>query len=132
MAVETESVNYILQADSDLNFQKFITIGEISLTKHTRQEPIAVPVDGTLDLHCFQPGEIKDLVPEYLEECRKRNILQVRIIHGKGTGALRRIVHGRLTRLDYVKNFRIAGEDGGSWGATLVDLQAVERPPLAR
>lgn len=116
----------------DCRLTGFIATGEISLTKHSRQEPIAVPVDGTLDLHCFRPGEIKDLVPEYLEECRMKNILQVRIIHGKGTGTLRRIVHGRLKRLDFVKNFRIAGEDGGSWGATLVDLQAVERPPLSR
>ena len=92
-------------------------------------EPIVLPIDGTLDLHCFRPAEVKDLVPDYLQECRKLGILQVRIIHGKGTGALRRTVHAVLGRLDYVINFRIAGEDGGSWGATLVDLQA-EVPPV--
>ncbi len=99
---------------------------------HRAQEPIILPITGTLDLHCFRPQEIKDLVPEYLEECRKRNILQVRIIHGKGTGTLRRTVHAILGRLEGVKSFRMAGEDAGSWGATLVDLQAEERPPLSR
>ena len=99
---------------------------------YTEQEPITLPVDGILDLHCFRPGEIKDLVPEYLQECRKRNILQVRIIHGKGTGTLRRTVHAILGRLEGVKSFRMAGEDAGSWGATLVVLQAEERPPLSR
>lgn len=95
-------------------------------------EPIRLPIDGTLDLHCFRPTEVKELVPDYLQECRKTGILQVRVIHGKGTGSLRRTVHAILGRLDYVKNFRIAGEDGGSWGATLVTLQAEEPPSEAQ
>jgi len=95
-------------------------------------EPITLPIDGTLDLHCFRPAEIKELVPDYLQECRKKGILQVRVVHGKGTGTLRRSVHAILGRLDYVKNFKIAGEDGGSWGATLVHLQAEEPPSEAQ
>jgi hypothetical protein len=51
-----------------------------------------LPIDGTLDLHTFPPREIKDLVPEYIAECLRRGILQLRIIHGKGTGTQRRIV----------------------------------------
>ncbi len=98
----------------------------------TDQEPVILPVDGILDLHCFRPREVKDLVPEYLRECRKRAILQVRIIHGKGTGTLRRTVHAILERLEGVKSFQMAGQDAGSWGATLVVLQAEERPPFSR
>lgn len=85
-------------------------------------DPVPLPIDGTLDLHAFRPAEIKFLVPDYLEECRKAGILQVRVIHGKGTGTLRRTVHAILDRLDYVAAYRLAGEDGGSWGATLVTL----------
>jgi len=95
-------------------------------------EPVQIPIDGVLDMHSFRPPEIKHLVPDYLDECRARGILQVRIIHGKGTGTLRRSVHAILARLDYVQGFRIAGEDGGSWGATLVDLQAGAQPPSSR
>lgn len=86
-------------------------------------DPIQVPIDGTLDLHAFRPSDIKSLVPDYLEECRSKGIYNVRIVHGKGIGNLRRTVHATLQKLDYVSSFRLAGEDGGSWGATLVTLK---------
>lgn len=80
------------------------------------------PIDGTLDLHLFQPGEVGDLVPEYLAECRKRGIMRVRIIHGKGTGQLRERVHAILRRIPEVVAFRLAPETMGGWGATVVQL----------
>lgn len=86
-------------------------------------EPVEVPVDGTLDLHTFHPREVKDLLPEYLILCQEKGILEVRIIHGKGTGALRETVHSILRKLPEVLSFRLAGEDGGSWGATVVMLR---------
>jgi DNA-nicking Smr family endonuclease len=88
-------------------------------------EAVAIPIDGTLDLHTFSPRELGDLVPDYLAECRARGILEVRIVHGKGTGALRRSVHAILGRLpDVVESFRLGDERGGTWGATLVTLKA--------
>ena len=47
------------------------------------QKPFKLPIDGVLDLHCFNPRELKDLLPHYLTVCRDNGILQVRIIHGK-------------------------------------------------
>ena len=86
-------------------------------------EPIELAIDGVLDLHTFQPREAKELIPDYLHACLEKRILQVRIIHGKGTGALRETVHAILRRMPEVASFRLAGDEGGGWGATLVVLK---------
>ncbi|HEY6872733.1 MAG TPA: Smr/MutS family protein [Geobacteraceae bacterium] len=86
-------------------------------------EIVQIPIDGVLDLHTFHPREVKALLPAYLAACREKGIYEARIIHGKGTGTLRRTVHAILARLDLVASFRPAGEDGGGWGATLVALK---------
>ena len=85
--------------------------------------PFEMPIDGVLDLHAFRSEEVKSLVPEYIEECRRRGILEMRVIHGKGTGALRRLVHGLLSRNPHVLKFKTAGLSGGGWGATEVILK---------
>jgi len=89
--------------------------------------PVEIPINGTLDLHTFHPREVKELVPDYLEECRRRGILSVRIVHGKGKGVLRKKVHSVLKKLDYVVEFKPGDVGSGTWGATLVTL-APESP----
>jgi dsDNA-specific endonuclease/ATPase MutS2 len=75
-----------------------------------------------LDLHGFLPRECGDAVAEYVRAAQEAGMASVRIIHGKGTGALRRTVHAVLARHPAVRAFRIAGDDRGSWGATVVEL----------
>ena len=87
--------------------------------------PVRIPINGVLDLHTFRPAEVGRLVPDYLRECRAAGILQVRIIHGKGTGTLRETVHALLRRDPAVRGFALADESGGGWGATVVELRAV-------
>jgi DNA-nicking Smr family endonuclease len=84
---------------------------------------VQVPIDGVLDLHNFSPKDLKHLIPDYLNECQKTGIYQVRIIHGKGRGILRRTVHAMLGRLPQVQKFALAEEGAGGWGATLVILK---------
>ncbi|RME28032.1 MAG: DNA mismatch repair protein MutS, partial [Candidatus Zixiibacteriota bacterium] len=90
--------------------------------------PIEYPLDGTLDLHQFAPGETKEVVREYIRVCRERGILHLRIVHGKGIGVQREIVRGLLAKHPAVKQFRHESGSGGGWGATVVDL----RPPDAK
>ncbi len=86
-------------------------------------DPVALPIDGTLDLHAFPPAEVGSLVPEWIGACAEAGLRELRIVHGKGTGALRQTVHALLARDPRVESFRLAGEDGGGWGATLVRLK---------
>ena len=86
---------------------------------------VDIPIDGTLDLHHFDPRQIKELIQDYLAACQAEGVLEVRLIHGKGTGALRRTVHALLARHPEVLSFSLAHELFGGWGATVLRL----RPP---
>jgi dsDNA-specific endonuclease/ATPase MutS2 len=94
---------------------------------HDEWEPAELPINGVLDLHTFRPCDAADIVREYVAECRRRGILQIRIVHGKGMGALRATVHAALKRLPEVIAFSTAPENAGGWGATVVELRAAAR-----
>ncbi len=87
------------------------------------EEPLELPIDGVLDLHTFRPQEIADLVGEYLRACREQGIFTIRIIHGKGIGTLRELVHAQLKKSPLVADFHQAGGEAGGWGATIVYLK---------
>jgi DNA-nicking Smr family endonuclease len=91
--------------------------------EHDAEQVAALPIDGVLDLHAFRPEDVPQLVQDYLDACGERGICEVRIIHGKGRGTLRRTVHAVLERRSDVLGFRLAGPERGGWGATLVDLR---------
>lgn len=86
-----------------------------------------VEVNGIIDLHAFHPREVPDLVQEYLRECRLRGIHEVRIIHGKGKGVLRKRVQTLLAQHPDVISFGPA-QDRSGWGATVVLLRN-RKPP---
>jgi DNA-nicking Smr family endonuclease len=94
-------------------------------TNNENQEPFQLPIEGELDLHTFSPKDLKELVPAYLEACREKGILEVRIVHGKGIGNLRRTVHALLSRHPDVVSFALANEHFGGWGATIVHLRPI-------
>ncbi len=86
------------------------------------EEPVEIPIDGVLDLHHFHPRDVRTLVPDYLDACQEEGILDVRLIHGKGTGTLRRSVHALLERHPAVESYRLGRQGEGAWGATVVRL----------
>jgi DNA-nicking Smr family endonuclease len=90
--------------------------------KKEDHEAIRIPIDGILDLHMFAPKDAASVVDEYLRICLEKGIYEVRIIHGKGKGVLRRTVHALLEKHPKVLNYKI-DSGSSSWGATMVFLR---------
>jgi DNA-nicking Smr family endonuclease len=84
---------------------------------------VKIPIEDWIDLHTFSPKEIAYLLEDYLAECQKKGFTEVRIIHGKGKGVQRNIVHSFLKRSPLVESFRDAPVEAGSWGATIAILK---------
>jgi len=62
------------------------------------------------------------IIDKYLDSCYVSNIHQIRIVHGKGTGKLRDVIHNYLKNNKYVKSFSIAPYGEGDFGVTIVNL----------
>jgi dsDNA-specific endonuclease/ATPase MutS2 len=90
-------------------------------------EPIEFPIEDSIDLHTFRPGEVKGLLHDYLEAAFDKGFTEVRIIHGKGTGVLAQIVRSVLKKHPIVESYRQADATGGGWGATIAVLRKKER-----
>jgi len=86
-------------------------------------EPVVLPIEDSLDLHSFQPGDIPSVVGEYLQEAWRRGFREVRLIHGKGKGVQRAIVQSVLENHPLVREFTDAPGERGGWGATVVRLK---------
>ena len=93
------------------------------MSEENSDATVQVPITGTLDLHGFQPSEIKELIKEYLSSCLDAGILQGRIIHGKGIGTLREIVHSQLRANRHVLSFALGDGNSGGWGSTSFTLK---------
>jgi dsDNA-specific endonuclease/ATPase MutS2 len=86
------------------------------------EEPVEFKISDELDLHTFRPGELGELIPDYIGLCLQKDIFRIRIIHGKGIGTLRETVHAILRRDSRVLRFELAGQEEGGWGATIAWL----------
>jgi DNA-nicking Smr family endonuclease len=84
---------------------------------------VRIPIEDWIDLHTFSPKEIPLLLQDYLTECQKKGFREVRIIHGKGKGVQRNIVHSILNKCPLVESFQDAPLEAGSWGATIIHLK---------
>ncbi|MGE5277158.1 MAG: Smr/MutS family protein [Acidobacteriota bacterium] len=82
-----------------------------------------VPIEDSFDLHSFRPQDVASVVEEYLREAGAAGISEVRLIHGKGTGARRAEVRRLLAARTDVLSFRDAPPERGGLGATIVRLK---------
>jgi DNA-nicking Smr family endonuclease len=79
-----------------------------------------VPIDGTLDLHAFQPRDIPSVVDEYVRAAHEAGLREIRLIHGRGSGIQRGIVQSLLENHPLVDAFHDAPES--HLGATVAFL----------
>ena len=86
-------------------------------------DPIRIQITDVFDLHTVPPRDVAAIVDAYLDEAHEMGFKAIRIIHGKGIGVQRETVRKVLSRKPYVKAFRDAPLEAGSWGATVVDLE---------
>lgn len=91
-------------------------------------DPVAVPIGDSIDLHSFRPSETASVVEEYLVEAAARGFREVRIVHGRGIGAQRRTVRAVLSRSPLVEEFEDAPPQAGGWGATVARLRSDASP----
>ena len=84
-----------------------------------------IPIDGTLDLHSFQPRDIASVVEEYVHAAHEAGLREIRLIHGRGKGVQRGIVQAVLEKHPLVESFHDAAES--HLGATVALL--IQRSP---
>jgi len=73
-----------------------------------------IPIEDTIDLHTFRPKEVKIVVEEYLYQAVQKGFGEVRIIHGRGIGVQREIVHSILEKHPDVIEFHDLGDHGST------------------
>ena len=61
---------------------------------------------------------------QYLNDAFMAGLCQVKVIHGKGTGTLRQVVHEQLRKHPLVKSYRLGDYGEGGAGVTIVELAA--------
>jgi len=86
-----------------------------------RQMQVSAPVQ-EVDLRGMDCVEAECVLERYLDEAMRSNVPSVRIIHGKGTGALRNTVHQSLRKNKFVKKFRLGVYGEGEDGVTIAEL----------
>ena len=85
--------------------------------------PVRSAAAAELDIRGMMTDEAAIVVDRFLDEAVMGRLNQVTIIHGKGTGALRKAVHQQLRRHPYVKGFRLGAFGEGEDGVTVVELK---------
>ena len=86
------------------------------------REPVHLPITDVFDLHSVPPKDTEAVVEEYLHECYRLGLTEIRVIHGRGIGVQRATVRLVLQRTKFVAWFGDAPAEAGGWGATVITL----------
>ena len=90
---------------------------------HSGREMKTTATSSEVDLRGMDSIEAICVLDRYLDEAMRSNLQSVRIIHGKGTGALRAAVHQSLRKNKYIKSFRLGVYGEGEDGVTIAEFK---------
>ncbi|WP_101876893.1 endonuclease MutS2 [Lachnoclostridium edouardi] len=90
--------------------------GKIKMSKSSTISPEVNLIGMTVD-------EALPVLDKYLDDAYLSHLNQVRVVHGRGTGALKAGVHKHLKKLKYVKEFRLGEFGEGDTGVTIVTFK---------
>jgi len=105
---------YLLENEMQPDTKKFI--------ERAARELRSTPAASELDLRGMDSLEAVAVLDRFLDEASLSNLQSVRIIHGKGTGVLRKTVQEHLRRCRQIKSFRLGVYGEGEDGVTIVEF----------
>ena len=89
---------------------------------HSGREMKMAAMSSEVDLRGMDTVEAICVLDRYMDEAMRAKLSSVRIIHGKGTGALRQAVHQSLKRNKFVKKYRLGVYGEGEDGVTIAEF----------
>ena len=108
---------YLLEQDNPYKEKQHVR------PKHSGREMKATATASEIDLRGMDTIEAVCVLDRYMDEAMRSNLSMVRIIHGKGTGAVRNAVHQALRKNKFIKSFRLGVYGEGEDGVTIAEFK---------
>ncbi|MCI6171760.1 MAG: endonuclease MutS2 [Selenomonas bovis] len=108
------SCRFLSHAEKEKSAKSNATGGFLRKTAHVSRE---------IDIRGLMVNEAEVVVGKFIDDAQMAGLTQILVIHGKGTGALRKGIHEYLKRHRSVDHFAFADLDEGGSGATVVFLK---------
>ena len=119
MSLTTKSSDVRLIEEAERLEEKKVKEQMVRVTAHAK----AAGARNEIDIRGLMTDEAEDVVERFLDTAKMGKLNTVSIIHGKGTGALRKAVQLTLRRHPAVKSFRLGRYGEGEDGVTIVELK---------
>ena len=114
--VNVKDLAYVEEATITTPVLQRTNVGKVKMSK-------SFSISHEINLLGMTVDEAISALDKYLDDAYLAHMPNVRVVHGKGTGALRSAVHSHLKRLKYVKEFRLGEYGEGDAGVTIVTFK---------
>ena len=94
-----------------------------TVKKDKKFSPKSLTVSPEINLIGMTTDEARPVLEKYLDDAYLAHISPVRVVHGRGTGALKNMTHDYLKRLKYVDSYRLGVFGEGDTGVTVVTFK---------